>query len=276
MPGILQADKQAFTFFILLGGGEQKLHGIDGFAHIPTAGSGDVADHPFFQGDLNVAFPGAEGKGPAHRLLHILYRHWLKLKDGASAQNGVVYIKIGVFRGGGNEGDLPVFHEFQQGLLLFFIEILDLVQIEQHSLGSQEGVQLIHNGFDIAEGSGGGIEPVELPVGLPGDDTGQSGFAHAGGAVEDHVGNMPVFDQAAKNAVRADQMALAHHIVQGLGAQPVCQRFVHVSPVPPRSGRRGEARRRDDLPDASQQKNYILFSHIAQWRRGKQRQESAK
>ena len=123
-------------------------------------------------------------------------------------------------------------------MLLFFVEILDLVQIEQHPLGRKKGVQLIHNGFDIAEGSGGGIEPVELPVGLTGDDAGQSGFSHAGGAVEDHIGNVPIFNEAAKNTVGADQMALAHHIVQGLGAQTVCQRFVHVSPVPPRSGRR--------------------------------------
>ena len=57
--------------------------------------------------------------------------HRFKFKNGRTAEYGTVNIKIRVLSGGGDQGDPPVFDMLQQGLLLLFIEILDLVEIQE-------------------------------------------------------------------------------------------------------------------------------------------------
>ncbi len=161
----------------------------------------------------------------------------LKFKNRAAAEQSVINIEIGVFCGGSDEGNFSVFHKFQQRLLLLFVEILDFVQIEQSALRGEKGVQLFYNGLDIAERSGSGVEAIELSVGLGGNDARQGGFAHAGRAVKNHIGNLTAFDDSAQNTVFADQVALAHHIVQRQRADLICQRLIHNVTWPPRGGK---------------------------------------
>ena len=65
-----------------------------------------------------------------------------ELKNGAARKDGVVDVKIGVFRGGGDEGDAAVLDKLQQGLLLLFVKILDLVQIQQCTGGTEKRIGL--------------------------------------------------------------------------------------------------------------------------------------
>ena len=55
--------------------------------------------------------------------------------------------------------------------------------------------------FDIGDRGGGGIEPVERPVGLLGDDVGYGGLARPRGAVEDQVGDIAPLHNAAEQTV---------------------------------------------------------------------------
>ena len=115
----------------------------------------------------------------------------------------------------------------QQGLLLLFIEILDLVEIQENATDAREGVELLHHRLDIGGGRGGPVELVQPHIGPPGDDPGQSGLAHPGRAVKNKVRDMPRLDNGAQGLARRDQMLLADDIVQGIRTHPVGERRRH-------------------------------------------------
>ncbi len=123
-------------------GGKENLHCVQGLADVPAAAGGDIILHPGFYGELQIQLPAHVGDGPVHRLFRVGGSEGLKLKNGGAAQNCVEHIEIRVLRGGGNQGDLAVFDVLQQGLLLLFVEGLDLIQVQQHSVWRQHGIQL--------------------------------------------------------------------------------------------------------------------------------------
>lgn len=57
-------------------------------------------------------------------------------------------------------------------------------------------------------------------------------FSHAGGTVEDQVGDMPAFDQAPEHHSLSKQMALSHHLVEAFWPQRVGQRGIHQIHLP--------------------------------------------
>ena len=67
--------------------------------------------------------------GMLKRFFHFLRLNGLKLKDRAAAQNRVINIEIRIFRGGCDKGNSAVLDELQQGLLLFFAQVLNFVKI---------------------------------------------------------------------------------------------------------------------------------------------------
>ena len=99
------------------------------------------------KGFVQIRF--GDGEATLHGLFHLLGRDGLELKNGGAAQNGVIDIKVGVLSSGGDEGDASVLDVFQKGLLLFFVEVLDLVQIEQHAVVADDGIQFVHDGLDV-------------------------------------------------------------------------------------------------------------------------------
>ena len=117
---------------------------------------------------------------------------------------------------------------FQQGLLLLFVEGLNFVQIQQHPVGSHEGIQLRHDLLDVCRGSGGGVELVEGAVGLLGNDIGDGGLSRAAGAVEHHVGDVPGIDQAAQHRALAQNMLLTVDLVQRLRPQKIGEWLIHM------------------------------------------------
>ena len=110
---------------------------------------------------------------------------------------------------------------------MFFVEVLDLVQIQQDAVRGQQGTHLIHHIPDIRQGGGGGIETPQGASRTLGNDICHGGFSGAGGAVEYHVGNLSAVDHPAEQAVPAQNMALTQHLVQILRADAVRQRLVH-------------------------------------------------
>ena len=111
-------------------GGEQQFHRIDGLAHIAPAGGGNVIEHPFFGYERRISARVHDIHRALRRLFYIFGRDSLELKHRRAAEDRVENSEIGVFGGGGNQRDAPVLNKLQEGLLLFLIEILDLVQIQ--------------------------------------------------------------------------------------------------------------------------------------------------
>ena len=135
----------------------QELHGVQGLADVAAAAPGDVGGDAVLdeKGFVHFLLLGAEAA--EYGALHLLRGDGLDLKDRGAAEDRVVDVEIGVLRGGGDEGDAAVLDVFQQGLLLLFVEILDLVQVEQDAVAADDGVQLLHDGLDVGQGGVGAV-----------------------------------------------------------------------------------------------------------------------
>ncbi len=108
-------------------------------------------------------------------------------------------------------------------MLLLFIEILDLVQIQEDPLRGQQGPHLGDHILHIRQRRIGGIEPMEGPVGPSGNDIGHRGLSGAGGTIENQIGDGPSLNDAAQESAFAQNMLLAHHLIQILGPYLICQ-----------------------------------------------------
>ena len=116
----------------------EKFHGVDGLAHIAAAALGHQVRHTGLPGE-GQGRPGLHDlQRPQHRRTDFRRRDGFELKHAAAGQQGVVHVEKRILRGGGDQGQRPVLHKFQQALLLLFVEILDLIQIQQNAAGGQK------------------------------------------------------------------------------------------------------------------------------------------
>ena len=196
-------------------GGEQHLHRVHSLAQIAAAASRNILQSTFLGNRRQSRALLHKGHRPLYRLQCRLGVDLLEFKHRGPAQNRVEHIEVRILRGGGNEGDFAVFDVLQEGLLLLFVEGLNLVQIQQHPVRGHEGVQLGHDLLDVSRGGGGGIQLEQGPVGLLRNDVGNGGLSGAAGAVEDHVGDLPGVDEPPQHRALAQNMLLSEHLVQG-------------------------------------------------------------
>ena len=223
--GIIQGNMDGAV--AVVAGGEQYLHGVHSLAEIAAAGCSHMLPGPLL-GGAGDAIPLFQIRfGPLDRLQSPLGGDGLELKNRGPAQNGIINVEIGVFRGGGNEGDIAVFDVLQQGLLLLLIKILNLIEIEQNAVGGHHGTQLGHNVPDILGGSRGGIEFAQFSFRAVGDDIGHGGFAHAGRSVENQIGDAAGFNNPAQHGPRGQNMVLTEDVLQRLGPDGVGQGSIH-------------------------------------------------
>ena len=148
----------------------------------------------------------------------------LEFKHRAPAQNGAIYIEIRIFRGRGNHCDAAVLQKLKQRLLLLFVEILDLVQIQKNTVYSVDPIQAANDLADVRRGSGRAVELAELPLCLPGNEGGKCRFPHTGRTVKNHIRDHAGFNDAPERTAGREQMALPHNIVERLRADAVRQR----------------------------------------------------
>ena len=153
-------------------------------------------------------------------------RDWFELKHGGPGEHCVEHIEVWILRGRCNQRDLAVIHKLQQRLLLLFIKVLDLIQIEQNTIWGLQGVHIGNDLSDIRDARRCGIQPVQGTVGTLGNDVGHRSLARAGGAVKDHIRDIPTFYNAAEHTVLAENMRLTYHLIQRLGPNVVGQRTI--------------------------------------------------
>ena len=118
-----------------LGSKVAVFHRAQGLAHITAAPLCQGASHAVRQLCRGAVLLLQQTEAPLHRGHHICRGDGFELKHRAPAEHCRINIKIRVLRGAGDQGDLAVFYVFQQGLLLAFVKILDLVQIQQYAVG---------------------------------------------------------------------------------------------------------------------------------------------
>ena len=165
--------------------------------------------------------------GAADRLQGVLRADRAELEDRRAREDGIVDIEIRVLRRGGNQGDLPVFDILQQRLLLLFVEILDLVEVQQHAVRREERVELGVDLPDVRRRGRRRVEPEQLPPRLRGDQVGHRGLSGAGRAVENQVRDFLRFDDPAQKAVRAQDVLLPADVLQTFRAELVRQGLIH-------------------------------------------------
>ena len=206
----------------LFAGEDDQLHGVQCLAHIAAAAPCDPAANVLCQMQRCAKLLLHQMEATCYRTLQLLRRDRLELKHRGTADEGIVDGEIGVLRGGGDEGDLSVFHVLQEQLLLFLVEILDFVQIEQDAVHAGERPHLRHHIPNVCGRRRGAVQLVERHGGAVSDDACHGGLSHAGGAVEDHVGDFPTLNDSPQGLSRSEQLALSHHVIQCLRANPVC------------------------------------------------------
>ena len=106
-PGVLQRDMQRPVAGVRRD--EERFHGVDGLAHIASAGGGDVGISSVFRRDSQAGFVCHVVYGAQNGLFHVRRGDGFEFKNRAAAENGVEDIKIGIFRRRGNQSDLAVF-----------------------------------------------------------------------------------------------------------------------------------------------------------------------
>ena len=211
---------------LLCGCGKQQFHRIDGFAHIAAAGRRQRLHNAIFHLHRDAPALSENIDCPADCPGDLFRRDWFELKHGSPGEDRIEHIEVWILRGRCNQRDLAVLHKLQQRLLLLFIKVLDLIQIEQDTVWSHQRVHIGDDLSDVGDARRCGIQPVQGAVGTLGNDVGHRGLARAGGAVKDHIRDIPTLYNAAEHTVLAENMRLTHHLIQRLRPNVVCQRTI--------------------------------------------------
>ena len=209
---------------------KEQLDRIERLAHIAAADGRDIPRRARLDIRRDI-FPRAEnGHRAQHGLFHLGGRHLLELKHRAAAEHRVIDIEIRVFRRGGDDRDAAVLHELQQRLLLLFVKILDLIEIQQHAAGREHGIELGNDIANVRNARGRGVQAAQGAVRAGRDDARDRGLAGAGRAVKHHVRDLPGLYDAAEHPVRAQNMLLPDDLVERRRPDLIRQWSVHSAP----------------------------------------------
>ena len=143
----------------------------------------------------------------------------------AAREQGRDHLEGGIFRGGADEDHRAAFHIGQKGVLLRFVEAVDLVDEDDGALVvAFVGVGgILHHGLDVADAGKDGAELDEAVAGTAFDDAGDGGFPGSGRAPEDERVIFPGGDHLAQQGVFGHQLGLAAKVFQAGGTEPLGQ-----------------------------------------------------
>ena len=212
---------------VALGCRHGQLHRVHRLAHVAAAADGYFfcAGLAQLNGDLLLLLQ--QTRRAKHRPFDLLRLHRLEFKNRGAAENGVVDVKIRVLGGGGDQRDAAVFDVFEQGLLLLFIKILDLIQIKQDAVYARKGAELCHDLLDVGGGGSGAVELAQRLVGFVGYISGERRFADARRTVEYQVGYLAALDYPAQRFALRQEVPLPDDVVERLRPKAVGKWFFH-------------------------------------------------
>ena len=114
---------------------DDHLEGVEGGSCITVCVGCDHVDHLIADLDLPVAEPVRAFDCPVNQIGDITDIQGIEHKYLAAGKKRGVDLKGGVFRGGADQNDGPPFHIGEKGILLGFVEAVNLIH-EQDGLGS--------------------------------------------------------------------------------------------------------------------------------------------
>ena len=202
------------------------------FADISAAATGDMLTDALFRLYLHSRFVGEDTECPFHCGDNVLGGDGLELEHRTSAENGVIDVKIGVLGGGGDKGYLAVFNIFKEGLLLLFVEILYLVEVQKDAVHSVNCACVGDNIPDVGCSCGGAIELMELHSRIFCNYPCNGGFSYSRGTVKYHIGDIAAVDYAPEISAFVKEMTLTDNFIKVFGAYSVCKGGGHFLSLP--------------------------------------------
>ena len=147
--------------------------------------------------------------------------------DLRAREQGGVDFKRGVFRGGADEGNQPLFDEGQKGVLLRFVETVDFVDKQD---GAPRGGAVGAGAFDgftnILDAGKHRRQGDEIGLKSVGKQTGERGFADPGRPPENQRMRLPAGKGQRQRFAGGEQVALTGDFFQTARAQTFGQRRI--------------------------------------------------
>ncbi|MNE20275.1 hypothetical protein D3C80_1133850 [compost metagenome] len=168
--------------------------------------------------------PLHQGRRPIQQLIQRRVVQTLQHIDLAARQQGAVQLEAGVLGRGADQGDDPLLDEGQEAVLLGAVEAVDLVHEQQGLLTRRtahpRGLKRL---FQVRHAREDGADRLVFIARRLGQQTGDGGLAGARRPPQDHRAQAPGLDHAADRPAGAQQVVLAHHLIQRLRAQAISQ-----------------------------------------------------
>ena len=158
---------------------------------------------------------------------HVLVRERLQAPDPHPGQERRVDLEVRVLGRRADEGDRAVLDVRQERVLLGLVEAVDLVD-EQDRSAAVEGELVLGLGdrrADLGHARHDGRHGAELGADGVREQPGERRLAGAGRAPQEHRREVAAADGPAEWAALADEVRLAHELLEGARAQPGGQRL---------------------------------------------------
>ena len=136
-------------------------------------------------------------------------------EDTAAREKSGVHFERWVLSRCADEGDGSVFYNRQDGILLGFVEAVDLVDEEE---GAVSALQILFGGVDdfteVSNACRCCADPLEDHAGFFCDDLGEGGFADAGRSPEDDRAELACFGGDSESGAGCGEVSLTDELVE--------------------------------------------------------------
>ena len=212
------------------GEGDGHLQGVEGGPGVAVGPPHQVVEGVVV--GLGLLVPEAAGQQGAHGV----GRQRLEAEQAGPGQQGGVDLEVRVLGGGPDQDQHPLLDRREQGVLLGAVEAVDLVDEQDGALAvlAQAGAGPVDRLPDVFHAGGHGREGLERLGRGAGHEAGQGGLARPRRPPQDDRRQPVGLDERSQRPPRAEEMVLAHHLVEhpgphpggerGLGRQPLLQR----------------------------------------------------
>ena len=158
---------------------------------------------------------------------HIVAVNSLQLQDAQARQQGVIDMERGVFRGRANQRNRAVLDERQKGILLCLVEAVDFINEQDGAPPDCAAVLRLRHRFAHFFHTGKHRRQThEIRIESARQQQRQRGFAAARRPPEQHGERLVLGDGCGQGGIRAQDVALANIIGEGLRAHTLGQRLI--------------------------------------------------
>ena len=156
---------------------------------------------------------------------NLIFGQWLQHIDAAAREQRRDDFERRILGGGADQPNAALLDVREKGILLRFVEAVNLVD-ENDGAGAvlAGAVGIAHDLLNFLDAGEHGGEFDEVGLGDTGDDLGERGLAGAGRAPEDHRGRIIALDLHPQRFAGADQVLLPDELVERARTHAVGQR----------------------------------------------------